>query len=100
MLIGVAADVRGVAVSAAHLGEVAAQPVQAAAGGVHVRVLEAGQQHPAAQVDHAGAAGDQVAQLGVGADGENAVSADGYRPGPAPRGVDPVDRAAPQQHVG
>ena len=76
-----------------------------------VRVLESGQQRPAAQVHHLGPPADQVADVAVGvADGDDPVAAHGDRAGrrpagdpaattPAAGGIGGVDGPAGEDHV-
>ena len=78
---------------------------------MNVRVLESGQQGPAAQVHHLGPAADQVGDAVVGgvADGDDPVAAHGHRAGPvgpdpagtsaAARGISGVDGPAGEDHV-
>jgi hypothetical protein len=57
------------------VGQVAPQPLQPSGRRVHVRVDEAGQQHPVGQVDHLRAGAGQLADLRVGADGDDSPAA-------------------------
>ena len=86
-------------VEVAALVEVAQAEVDAALDRVHVGVLEAGQQHPARQVDHLGAAPDQAGGQAVGADVDDAPVAHAHRRRPAPRGVDRIDCAVPEHEI-
>lgn len=61
------------------LGEIAAQHVEAAPHGVHVRVLEPRHEHPSGEIDDLGARSDQVARIGR-VDGDDATVRDGDRP--------------------
>ena len=57
--------------------QLALQHRQAAHDGVHVRVLESGEQQPAGEIDDLGIRAGQLRQLVVGADGGDATVGDG-----------------------
>ena len=57
--------------------DVAAQHLDAGHHRVHVRVLEAGHEQPAGEVDDLGRGADELAHLVVGADGHDAPAGDG-----------------------
>jgi len=67
---------------------------------VDVRVLEAGQHHPPGQMVVLGRRADQIPHLLVGAHGDNALTPDSDRRGPAPGLVDAVDVGPGDDHVG
>jgi hypothetical protein len=96
----VRADDPVVVVPGVALGEIHAQPVQAAGRRVHVRVLERRQQQPAPKVDHLGGRARPLADLVVGSHGQDAALPDGDRLRPRVRRVDGVDAAAQEGQLG
>ncbi len=84
----------------ARVVERALEQVEAAGHRVHVRVLEPGEQHPAAEVDHLGAGADQVGDGVVGADGDDPFALDRNRSGPPPGRVHRVHGAVREDQVG
>ena len=95
--VGVGADRRQVARTGVLTGQVALAALQPAAGRVYVRVLEPGQQHPAAQVDHLGAGAHVGPHVGIGAHRRDPAAGDRHCLRPGPGGVDRVD-GSPGQH--
>ena len=70
---GVRRDPGAVLLGGHHAGEVAGAHLDAAADGVDVGVLEAGDQQAAGEVDHLGARTDQLGHVGM-PDGDDAIS--------------------------
>jgi hypothetical protein len=66
---------------------------------VHVCVLEAGQEEPAAEVDHLGAITGQREDLRVEAYGHDPVRGDRHRLDAAPGRIDRVDDAVDEQQM-
>ena len=97
---GVGADRRQVALPGVLAGQVALAALQPAAGRVHVRVLEPGQQHPPAQVDHLGARAHVGPHFRVGAHRRDPAILDRDRLRPGPCGVHGVHRSPGQHQVG
>ena len=79
---------------------VALQHVDAAAHGVHVRILEPRDEHATGEVDHLGAVADQVADLVVGADRDDRAVAHRHGSRPRSRRIDGVHIAVDEDQVG
>ena len=82
------------------LVEVALGQLQAAGGGVDVRVLEPGQDQPAVQAQHPGRRSAQVGQVALGAGGGDPAGAHGHGVGPGPGRVGGVHRRPDDEQVG
>jgi hypothetical protein len=66
---------------------------------VKVRVLEAGEHHPARELDDAGLRAGQAGELGGGSNGLDAPSGDGYGLSSRPCRIDGVDPASGEEQV-
>ena len=89
-----------VGVPAAGVVELAADAREPAVGRVDVRVLEAGRDGAAAQLDVARAGADEAPHIAVAADGDDPAAADGERLRPGPGGVGGEDAAPGQDEIG
>jgi hypothetical protein len=79
--------------------QITLQHVESAGDRMHVRVLEAGQQHPAVEVDHLGVTVPKIGDGIVRSDECDAAVLHGDGPGPPPRGVDRVHGAVHEDQV-
>ena len=80
--------------------QVASDLHEAATRWMQMRILEAGQKHAIAQVDHVRLGPAQRLDLSARPDRDDAPRANGDRLGPAPGGVHRVDASAREDEIG
>ncbi|GAA1250723.1 hypothetical protein GCM10009646_43100 [Streptomyces aureus] len=99
MRLSVRGDAAPVLVEGRRAAEVALAEFQAAADGMCVRVLEAGDEQLSLQVHHFGGRADELAYLVV-AHGDDPLAAYGHGGRARPGGGEGVDRAAGEDEIG
>ena len=91
VLLGVRLDREQVLLLGREVVQVALEHVEAPAHRMDVRVLEAGHEHPAGEVDDLGRRADVCPDVIVGADADDAPAANRDRAGPRTGRIDRVD---------
>ena len=99
MTARVARDRLQVLVSGREVVEIALEHVESPSDRVHMRVLEAGHEHPVRKVDDLGARTDGHADVVVVTHGHDPPVLDGHGLSPAPDGVHRVDGAVDEREI-